>query len=148
MLSLTGCAGQADKKVASAQDPSHPSSATSSSTATPDARQFAACLRARGIDVADPRPGGNVQLTTKDDKTRAAIAACQQYAPTTTDRTDNIDPESARSYAACIRGKGFPDFPDPDASGPRIPKELIHDQRFNAADRDCSRLLIGSGGKK
>ena len=144
---LTACANDASDDVATAESPGV--SATVSPSATPDAKQFAACLRARGLEVDDPPQGGQVRLNSKDDKTRAALRACQRYAPVTTrDDEGAIDPAAARAYAACIRGKGFPDFPDPDSRGPQIPKDLIHDERFKAADRDCAHHLSETKGAK
>jgi hypothetical protein len=139
---LAACAKDGAEGVASAE-----SSTVAPSTA-PDGKQFAACLRERGIDVADPTPGGQVRLAGKDDRTRAALRACQRFAPPQEPQAEgSVDPAAARAYAACIRGKGFPDFPDPDARGPQIPKNLVHDQRFKTADRECAHHLNEAKGK-
>lgn len=136
-----------DNGVATGLSPGQTASPTA--TTTPDARRFAACLRERGIEVADPPPGGQVEIPEKDDDTRAALRACARYAPPSRQEQGTIDPAAARAYAACIREKGFPDFPDPDSNGPRIPKELVKDERFEAADRECGPLLNnGKGGKQ
>ncbi len=120
-----------------------------SATASQNPQRFAACLRERGIDVADPAPGEQVEIPEKDDRTRAALRFCAEFAPPNQNEERAIDPAAARAYAGCIRGKGFPDFPDPDANGPRIPKDLIDDERFKTADRECSALLNqGKAGKQ
>jgi hypothetical protein len=147
---LTSCSPAAGNKVASARSESPQASVPATSVAPDTGRQFAACLRSRGVDVADPAPGQQVQLKSKDDKAKAALRACAQFAPiATTGPDDTFDPVAARAYAACIRAKGFPDFPDPDDQGIRVPKNLVNDARFNQADRDCAPLLNQpSGGTK
>lgn len=148
VLGLSGCSpGPDESGVASAQSESPQPSSPISAGGKATAQQFAACLRARGIDVEDPPPGQQVKLTSKDDKTRDALRACAQFAPhTSSEPEDSFDPVAARAYAACIRSKGFPDFPDPDDQGLRIPKNLINDERYNQADRECASQLTQPGG--
>jgi hypothetical protein len=143
VLGLAGCTDDGAGEVATAQ------SSTVAPSAAPDGKQFAACLRERGIDVADPTPGGQVRLPNKDERTRAALRACQRFAPPQEPSGEGtFDAAAARAYAACIRGKGFPDFPDPDSRGPQIPKNLIHNERFKTADRECAHHLNEAKGKK
>lgn len=142
---LTACTNPPSDQVATAESSATPTNSTS----TPDPRRFAACLRERGIDVPDPGPGEQVELQTKDDKTRAALRACAQYAPPREQEEDSVlDPAASRAFAQCIREHGFPDFPDPDEQGPRIPKDLIHDERYTAAERECAHFLNEDKGSK
>lgn len=145
---LTACTNPPSNEVATADSPAATTSSTSD--ATPDPRRFAACLRERGVDVADPQPGQQVELPNKDDKTRSALRACAEFAPPSQQEDSSIDPAAARAYAQCVRAQGFPDFPDPDENGPRIPKNLIDDERFNTADRECAHHLneTKGGGKQ
>lgn len=146
MLTVACTNNTSDNGVATGVTPGQ--TATPTVTATPDAQRFAACLRERGIEVDDPPPGGQVEIDQKDDDTRAALRACARYAPPSRLEDRALNPAAARAYAGCVRGKGFPDFPDPDANGLRIPKELAGDERFEAADRECAPLLNnGKGGK-
>jgi hypothetical protein len=132
--------------VATAQSPGQTSSPSADGAS--NAQAFAACLRERGIDVADPRPGEQVEIPAKDDETRDALRACARFAPPSQQRERGLDPAAARAYAGCIREQGFPDFPDPDANGLRIPKDLIGNEQFEAADRECAPLLNESKGGK
>lgn len=145
---LAACTPQPSNEIATASSPAATSSATAKST--PDAHRFAACLRERGIDVADPAPGGQVELPNKDDKTREALRACAQFAPPSQQQDSAFDPAASRAYAQCVRAQGLQDFPDPDERGPRIPKDLVNDERFKAADQECAHHLNGSksGGKQ
>ena len=150
LASATACTGDSGGPGVATASSSDEPSAQATASGAPDARRFAACLRERGIEVADPPPGEQVELATKDERTRAALNACARYAPPSDRGGESpIDLASARAYAACVRDKGFPDFPDPDSSGPRIPKDLIDDERFEAADRECAHHLNeGKGGKE
>ncbi|MBM7789773.1 hypothetical protein [Tenggerimyces flavus] len=144
----TACTPPPSNEIATAASPTATTSATSRATADP--HRFAACLRERGIDVADPRPGQQVELPDKDDRTREALRACAQFAPPSQQQESSFDPAAARAYAQCVRAQGLPDFPDPDERGPRIPKNLIDDERFRAADQECSHHLNDAkgGGKQ
>lgn len=150
LATLPGCSpGSTADEVASAPSVSPSAGGPTTTSGSGDGRQFAACLRSRGLDIADPAPGEQIELKTKDDKTRAALQACAQFAPATETEPDTFDPVAGRAYAACIRTKGFPDFPDPDDQGLRIPKNLASDTRYHQADRDCAPLLNRpTGGKK
>jgi hypothetical protein len=149
LATLAACTNQPSSQVATAQSPDQEQAATTNPTNSPDARRFAACLRERGIDVPDPQPGQQVRLPSKDDKTRDALRACAQFAPPSQQEESSFDPAAARAYAACIRAQGLPDFPDPDERGPRIPKDLVNDERFAAADRECAvHLNEGKEGKQ
>jgi hypothetical protein len=147
LATLTACTNQPSSQVATAESPG---GTTATATPTQDPRRFAECLRGRGIDVPDPQPGEQVELPDKDDRTRAALRACAQFAPPSRPENESaFDPAASRAYAACIRQQGFPDFPDPDERGPRIPKDLVNDERFTAADRECAHHLNeGKGSKK
>lgn len=150
-VGLSACSQRPDEQgVASAQSESPRALSPGRASGTASAHEFAACLRARGLDVEDPPPGEQVRLESKDEKTRAALSACAQFAPSTSSESeDAFDPVAGRAYAACIRTKGFPDFPDPDDQGLRIPKSLVNDSRYAQANRECaSHLNQSTGGTK
>jgi hypothetical protein len=143
------CTNPPSSQVATAQSPDQTATAAPGDpTNSPDPRRFAACLRERGVDVPDPQPGEDLKLPNKDDRTRSALRACAQFAPPSQQEETGFDPAASRAYAQCVREQGFPDFPDPDERGPRIPKDLINDDRFNAADRECAHHLNESKGNK
>ncbi|MEV0129111.1 hypothetical protein AB0H83_11725 [Dactylosporangium sp. NPDC050688] len=84
-------------------------------------RRFAKCMREHGVEVPDPGPDGNLQMSGDIDrgKAAAAMSACQQLLPNG-GTLSNLSPEQldqARAFAKCMREHGI-DMPDPDpASG-------------------------------
>jgi len=93
-------------------------------------QQYATCMRSHGIsDFPDPQPnpggqGGSFQLSggpgsdlnRNDPRYQAADQACRSILP------QQPVASAARvadlvKLAACMRGNGFPDFPDPDSAG-------------------------------
>jgi hypothetical protein len=82
-------------------------------------RQYAQCLRAEGLHVADPIPGQQgVRINPSDphDVADRAIRACMIYAaaPDKPSPPSAADLAALRQYAQCMRGHGAPTFPDPD----------------------------------
>ena len=84
-------------------------------------RQFAKCMREHGVEVPDPGPDGELQMSGDIDRAKAteAMSACQQFLPNG-GTLSNLTPEQleqARAFAKCMREHGV-DMPDPDpASG-------------------------------
>lgn len=88
------------------------------------AAEYAACLRSHGLTMEQyTADDGSTQ--SRPDKNRndittitQATEACKALLPVATDAGTTApsaaDIEARRRYAACIRGKGVPDFPDPD----------------------------------
>jgi hypothetical protein len=118
---------------------------------------FAACLRAHGLDVADPRVDergqpdfGSVDLESL--VTPAVQAACGPViagvtAAKSTQKTYDFD--SLVAHAACMREHGLPDYPDPDpnAAVQALPPGLDKaDPTVDAALRACVPLLVVVAG--
>lgn len=81
---------------------------------------FAACMRDKGIDMADPGDGGQ-SITQADDAFMEAAEACQTELGTPPSResgSDNVGPSSEElreqhlEIAECLREHGV-DVPDP-----------------------------------
>ncbi|WP_327007835.1 hypothetical protein OHA72_11485 [Dactylosporangium sp. NBC_01737] len=80
-------------------------------------RRFAKCMREHGVEVPDPGPDGELQMSGTIDRGKAteAMSACQQLLPNG-GTLSNLSPEQleqARAFAKCMREHGV-DMPDPD----------------------------------
>jgi|SRR5579859_5099425 len=135
-------------------------SASPSASVDPEeqARRFAECMRAHGVDVPDPDsgggPGGGAVRIQGSPGTNAdaAIRACQQYLPAGNLGTPNAQQiEQARQFAQCMRDHGvdMPD-PDPNGGGAIIQKNTTggqgvnpDDPNFKAALQACQDKLPG-----
>jgi hypothetical protein len=86
--------------------------------------KFAECMRARGIDVRDPRPGGQglremfVEVDRDDPAFGEAERECRKHLQEVVAEIDDDqrrELEDARlEFARCMRGKGI-DVPDPQS---------------------------------
>jgi hypothetical protein len=156
---LTGCAAQdgGTPAVATAGDGTSGSAEESPAPSDEDqARQFAECMRAEGIDIPDPQPGTGPAAGGKGGpgvairiegggenkaKVDAAMQKCREYLPNGGEMKP-LTPEQLerqRELAKCMRANGVPDFPDPDPNGGgAIMKEFSKD----SADHDAMRKAI------
>jgi hypothetical protein len=148
LLGLGACGAKPDNGVATAggrsapaaQDSAGPSPAADDTERT---RQYVACLRAHGVQVADPEAGKQVRLHEDRPQDKQAAQACQQYLPTTVAGKSG-DVAVLRQYATCMRRSGFPDFPDPGPDGGiQLPKSLLNDPAYKSADSTCGQELKG-----
>jgi len=130
LVALPGCSKPEGEGVATAggaqvqnsADPDKPSDSPEERV-----RQFVNCMRAEGIDVADPEPGdatGKSALrfaveNTDKAKLGAAMEKCSRYMPAGGEnvRLTPEEIEQVRQFARCMRENGAPDWPDPDADG-------------------------------
>lgn len=89
------------------------------------AADYAQCLQSQGL-VMEQFTAEDGTTQSRPDKERndiskvtTAAEACKDKLPTETGTGDNTltaeDIENRRKYSACIREKGVPEFPDPDA---------------------------------
>lgn len=151
-LGLGACGGSApDDGIASGGGQSAPPAGAASAGPSPAAdqgeraRQYVACLRAQGVQVADPEAGKQVQLNEDRPQDKQAAQACRQYLPTAVTGRGG-DMNLLREYATCMRRNGFPDFPDPDPDrGIQLPKSLLNDPAYKTADSECGQSLKGGG---
>ncbi|MBU3867721.1 hypothetical protein KN815_27775 [Streptomyces sp. 4503] len=158
-LSLTGCSGSSDsggsKDSASSEDSaasggSGGSGGSSSDSAAFDkAQKLRTCLRDKGIDVPDLKPGQDPHSTTlaqprdiSADKWSKALKDCgsSMAGGSAADQQEALDQQV--KIAECVRGKGF-DMPDPKP-GPngsnsafRVPKGADPD-KFLKALNECA----------
>jgi hypothetical protein len=133
-------------------------------------RQYAACMRAHGVNMADPQTadggaggggpviqsGGPGSNTGPDDPTfQAAQTACRSLAPNggNMPKPNAQQLEQLRKFSVCMRAHGIniPD-PDPDGGGIMIqnsgnpdPDLQPDSPKFKAAQEAC-RNLLPSGG--
>ncbi|HTW12388.1 MAG TPA: hypothetical protein VME01_06585 [Solirubrobacteraceae bacterium] len=96
-----------------------------------DAVRFTGCMRAHGIaDFPDPPTAadpsaGRAWKSAFDNQSpgfRAAESACQHLMPAGGQHSQGSAPNRAQTaamlaFSRCVRGHGFPDFPDPTAAG-------------------------------
>jgi hypothetical protein len=117
-------------------------------------------MRAHGIaDFPDPNADGDIQLNTEpgsdldmDDPTfKAADGACKSLLPNSGGKPSAEVKEANIKYAACMRGHGIKDFPDPNADGvlqlQSTPGSDLDptDPTFKAADEACKKYLPNGG---
>jgi hypothetical protein len=115
---------------------------------------FAACLRAHGLNVADPvlNDQGEAQFTPGLDlKTLVAPAIEQACSPLIAGVTGtkagakSYDFDSLVAHAACLRQHGMPNYPDPDPNATvqqLAPGFSKADPVVNAALVACQSLLV------
>lgn len=108
----TACSGAAD--------PANPGGGARTggpTDAASQAVQYARCMRAHGVPMADPDAAAAPQELPAGPVTDAALKACRRLLP---DGGEPPDPavRSAwqRRFAQCMREQGVP-FPDPDTAG-------------------------------
>jgi hypothetical protein len=150
-LVIGACGGTKDDGIATGDPSATKGAATGSAPAANNQerlRQYVTCLREHGVEVADPEAGKQVQLNNDRPQDKEAAQACRQYLPTAA-KGGSTDSNSMREYAACMRQHGLPGFPDPDPDhGLQIPKSLMSDPAYEAADRECGEgVKPGAGGK-
>jgi hypothetical protein len=158
----TGCSGRpATPAVATltAGASTGASSANAGAAATPNALEYAQCMRAHGVpDFPDPVNGGfeinnttpGSDLDPTSPKFIAADSACQALSPEGHAAGGTADPQlqaKALAYAACIRSHGVPSYPDPVFVGGSI-RETVRagsgpdpdSPQFIAAQSACQSL--------
>jgi hypothetical protein len=158
VLALCGCSKQpATPTVASGQSGSPKATQTANAVAIylQAMRKYAQCLRAAGLDVADPDPQGNIDLGSvkSSGQGRAAAIRCGKDLPP---HPDELNPpkqpqtaaqiEKARQYARCMQANGAPDFPDPGPDG-YFDGDTTWDQTTAGAARAtrlCTPIVQGS----
>jgi hypothetical protein len=156
LTALAGCGGDAtgDDGIASADsgtsaNPS-PSASPSGSVSDEDKGiKFAQCMRANGVDMADPDPNGQpgmIRMDRSNPKFEAAWNKCKQYSPIGNgDRT--FSPEQQQQMldlAKCMREHGI-NMPDPEPGGGiKITKGSglnPDDPKFQAAMEACRQYV-------
>ena len=90
-----------------------------------DTVRFADCMRSHGVNFPDPTTDPHAfknAFNTESPATQSAGAACQHLLPPGGTRSgpDVHSPSQIAAFVAfahCMRGHGFPSFPDPTSTG-------------------------------
>jgi hypothetical protein len=155
-LAVTACGGGGGKSdgVASLGDKA---TATTSPGGSGDPQQaalaYARCMRQQGMNVPDPKPGGDVGLAVlpegvnpDDPKFKAAQQACQQYAPDG-GQPPKLNPQQQQqllAFARCMRQQGI-NLPDPTPDGGIDERGIGVDPdgpKFKAAGQACQQYKL------
>jgi hypothetical protein len=165
---VAGCAGAPAPSIPGSQFSGAPNDPRANGSAAPsgslDPRDagiaFARCMRANGIEIADPGSGSTTQAATVDKDSPAfdaAFAACQGLlqaaAPSEDPAADRAWLDRRVTYARCMRSHGI-DMPDPvvasstgsDEGGwtsSTAPGFDIRSTAFRDADAACGGLNAG-----
>lgn len=135
---LAGCDGEADEPAVATAVTGVPAASASATAGggtvaayVEAQRKWVACMREQGFDLPDPDAKGRINLDRatnlkykKDARSIAANKACAQFqepVPAELEpKEEPLTPEQIgwrRDYAKCMRANGYPDWPDPDATG-------------------------------
>jgi hypothetical protein len=105
-----------------------------------DAVKFAGCMRSHGVsDIPDPTlsPRGfksAVGVAVRSPSGQAAYEACERLLPpgqhSQTPAYSPARTAALLAFARCLRGHGFPNFPDPNGSG-NITHEMLASAGIN-----------------
>jgi hypothetical protein len=153
-LLASACGGSSGEGVAQAD--------SSGSSKRQALLAFAACMRKNGVpNFPDPQDSGGGARLSFDPNTPGFANAqrrCKRLlpnggAPTRQQQREQL--QKALDYAACMRRRGVPNFPDPKASGdggiewgelgPRVGIDPDSPQ-FTAAEEACKELAPGAKG--
>ena len=107
---------------------------------------YAQCMRSKGIDYPDPKPGedGTLGIKQGDTKMEAAAQACASKLPN--GGQSSVDPAQEHDkmvkYAECMRAKGI-DIPDPKPGEALGMPNVTDQQKFEAAEKACGSIMAG-----
>jgi hypothetical protein len=130
IAAATAIAACGSSSVGSSSTAGNPSQAQIQQ-ANHDAVAFADCMRSHGVaDFPDPTTSPHAfkdALETKSPAFSSAETACHHLLPNHGQHSQNTPPSHAQltaelAFARCLRGHGFPSFPDPSSTG-----ELSHE---------------------
>lgn len=158
VLGLAGCssgAGQPDH-VASLGGTTTSTAAAGGSGQKPDTAEhdalvkYAQCMRAHGVNTADPIPGGalNIPASNSSDpaarqQLQTARTACASDLPNGGTRSD-ADLQRGIKLAQCMRAHGV-NMPDPTSGATSLSIDLS-DPATKAALTACAPAAAGNGG--
>jgi hypothetical protein len=135
IVAATAIAACGSSSSPSASSSSGPPSAAQIAQARRDLVRFAVCLRSHGVsnvpDPTDPRQFKTFLSNNESPAARAAGAACRRLLPGGGPSNQPSVPTHAQmtafvAFARCMRGHGFPRFPDPSSSGELSHEMLAH----------------------
>jgi hypothetical protein len=132
-LLAAGC-GSSDSSASSAA-----SSSGGPQTQAQELIRFTACMRSHGVpSLPDPTSDPHAFKEALDPATEqspafgSAITACHHLLPGAASHSQPTPPSPAQTaallaFARCLRGHGFPRFPDPSSTG-----DITHEMLANA----------------
>jgi hypothetical protein len=118
-----------------------------------DGVAFAACMRSHGVsDFPDPKVTSEGEIISIPDndspQVRSALESCESLLPdggVSSPAQQAQEQAQLLEFAACMRARGVPNFPDPTVSGGRVTLRLDgidrSSPRFAAAKKACRRSL-------
>ncbi len=142
---VAGCRGSNGPSVASLTTSSPGANAAGRKT-RPDPAAFAACMTSHGFAAAVGSGSGRIQIAgvnvsaadPQSSQFQSAMPACRTYLPG--GGPPELTPEQKATwraalarFAACIRRKGVPSFPGPDADGQLPMSSLVSQGVFRTA---------------
>jgi hypothetical protein len=153
-LGVAACGGDGGKGDGVASLGGDQATATTSPGGGSDPTQqqlaYARCMRQHGMNVPDPKPGGDLAFAVlpegvnpDDPKFKAAQQACQQYTPNG-GQPPKLNPQQRQqllTFTRCMRQQGI-NLPDPDANGGIDERGIGVDPdgpRFKAAEQACQQ---------
>ena len=158
VLVLSACGSSASSSSAG-------SSQTASRTAYTARLNYAKCMRAHGVNVADPSPnsgpaagGANIRSLRSNPKFQSANKACSSYLAKAFSGAANPAQraqlrQALVKFAQCMRSHGV-DIPDPTASSGggfgilrQISSSERNSPRFKLAMQACSSTLPNRGSR-
>jgi hypothetical protein len=100
-----------------------------------EADRFAACMRSHGVSIPDPSVAPHAfknAFSSNSPAFRSGFTTCGHFLPPAPRANQRTPPSAAQTaallaFAHCLRGRGFPGFPDPSSSG-----ELSHEMLATA----------------
>jgi hypothetical protein len=107
---------------------------------------FARCMRANGVNIADPEPGHALQVPdpSTGPQEKKALDACRQLLPNggAARPASAVDLAKVREFAKCMRANGV-DMPDPDTNGSISLQSQGDPTKVAAAAKVCQSKLPG-----
>ncbi len=108
---------------------------------------FARCLRTHGVpNFPDPNAQGDFPAFDAGVSKQISLAAdraCRHFisgGSTATPQQRQQKLEFGLKVSQCLRAHGFPDFPDPTASGLQAPPDIdTRSPQFQAAETTCEK---------
>jgi len=167
---VAGCGGSSSPSVARLATTT--SSATKTAATRPSTAALAACFRSHGFAASLGSGGGaNIRfggvtisgnVDPNSPQFQAAVQSCRKYLPgggppSLTPAQRAMAVKAMASFAACMRRKGAPNFPDPNSDGTFSASDIkqlgIGTPGFQTAFKTCEplepkvgpRIVFGAG---
>ncbi len=136
---VAGCGGGSSPGVANVSSSTSTSSPSSGGPPTQtqiqqeqhDATRFAQCMRSHGVSIPDPTVAPRAfknAFNTKSPAFQAAYTACGHLLPAGHPNQSAANTQAQAvallAFARCLRGHGFPSFPDPTSRG-ELTREML-----------------------